>query len=176
MVIFLLVMDSTIYSFDWALINLILLSFSSLVLVLVWKWQMKNRNKEMLPVRLESITVQIVLLIYSFEFFFYYYYLFLFLVNHTKGKRVPITKFWTQQKTILEQIKVTLCNPTFQQQTHWLHYNNFHHLFLKCWQKNNVYGCCVLYFSFQATFWIPLWIELWESDRNIPGDHTTIVL
>ena len=104
MVIFLLVMDSTIYRFDWALINLILLSFSSLVLVLVWKWQMKNRNKQILTVRLGSITVPTVLLICFFEFFFNF--VFLFSVNHTKGKRVPIVKFLIQQKTILEQLSL----------------------------------------------------------------------
>ena len=104
MVIFLLVMDSTIYSFDWALINLILLSFSSLVLVLVWKWQMKNRNKQMHILRLGSIIVPTVLSNYFFEFFFYF--VFLFSVNHTRGKRVPIAKFLTQQETILEQLRL----------------------------------------------------------------------
>ena len=106
MVIFLLVMDSTIYSFDWALINQILLSFSSLVLVLVWKWQMKNRNKQMHILRLGSITVPTVLLIYLFIYLSFFYFVFLFSVNHTKGKRVPIAKFLTQQETILEQLRL----------------------------------------------------------------------
>ena len=53
--------------------------------------------------RLGSITVPTVLLIYFLEFF---YFVFLFSVNHTKGKRVPIAKFLTQQKTILEQLRL----------------------------------------------------------------------
>ena len=166
MVIFLLVMDSTIYSFDWALINLILLSFSSLVLVLVWKWQMKNRNKQMHILRLGSITVPTVLLNYFFNFF---YFVFLFSVNHTKGKRVPIAKFLIQQETI------TLCNPKVQQQTQLLQYI-FTTNSLRAGRKREIFGCWVLCFSFQATFWAPLWMELLESNRNITADHTTIVL
>ena len=85
-------MDSTIYSFDWALNNLISLGFgdSTLVLILVWKLQMKNRNKQMYASRLESITVPILFRIYFFEFF---YCVFSFSVNQTKGKRMPIAKF-----------------------------------------------------------------------------------
>ena len=112
-------MDSTIYSFDWALNNPISPAFgdSTLVLILVWKLQMKNKNKQMYTSRLESITVPILFRIYFFEFFS----VFSFSVNQTKGERMPIAKFSTQQKTILEQF-VTLCNPKGQRQTHLLLY------------------------------------------------------
>ena len=172
MVIFLLVMDSTIYSFDWALINLILLSFSSLVLVVVWKWQMKNRNKQMHILRLGSITVPTVLLNYFFEFFFYF--VFLFSVNHTKGKRVPIAKFLIQQKTILEQLSLLSVIPKCSSKQLLLYIFNTNSL--RAGRKIEIFGCWVLYFSFQATFWAPLWMELLESNRNITADHTTIVL
>ena len=63
---------------------------------------MKNRNKQMYTSRLESITVPILFRIYFFEFFC----VFSFSVNQTKGKRMPIAKFSTQQKTILEQFRL----------------------------------------------------------------------
>ena len=53
--------------------------------------------------RLESITVLILFRIYFFVFF---YCVFSFSVNQTKGKRMPIAKFSTQQKTILEQFRL----------------------------------------------------------------------
>ena len=53
--------------------------------------------------RLESITVPILFRIYFFEFF---YCVFSFSVNQTKSERMPIAKFSTQQKTILEQFRL----------------------------------------------------------------------
>ena len=72
-------------------------------------------------------------------------------------------------------VKVTLCDPKVQQQTQLLQYV-FTTNSLRAGRKIEIFSGWVLYFSFQATFWAPLWMELLESNRNITADHTTLVL
>ena len=72
-------------------------------------------------------------------------------------------------------VKVTLCDPKVQQQTQLLQYI-FTTNSLRAGRKIEIFSGWVLYFSFQATFWAPLWMELLESNRNITADHNTIVL
>ena len=104
----------------------------------------------------------------------FFYFVFLFSVNHTKGKRVPIAKFLIQLKTILEQLSLLSVIPKCSTKQLLLYI--FTTNSLRACRKIEIFGCWVLYFSFQATSWAPLWMKLLESNRNITADHTTIVL
>ena len=65
--------------------------------------------------------------------------MFLFSVNHTKSKRVPITQFLFQQKTVLEQLRLLSVIPkcSSKQLLQYIFTTNS----LRAGKKIEIFGC-----------------------------------